>query len=335
MKNHPTSDHALVSLLLGLLLTGTISAFPSIAQVKRDAGDDTKAQHETSGADIVSWSYVTTTYVATNVVTGTSIYSTIASGSEEDYTTTYIATDLSTVTTVISSAVGEPSPPSPTCQYSLGETPCGNLCCSAGQYCESSGTCKDAGGGNGGGGGGIITLCGYYGQLTCAEGEVCTTDAQNQARCVPSGSGGCSIPCGLDGQVCCSSGELCSIGTSTAKCVTTPPTCPLSTTVYTTTSSYQSTILDTITVVITRVESGVETIVRTAVFSPYPQLCLAELGQTQCGDVCCGPGQFCQSAGVCASQGCPPLRPTSESLVTITTDILTTFAFQTPVATTS
>lgn len=328
------SAHTLLSSLLGFLLAGTSSAFPSIAQVKRDTGEATKAQHETSGARAMSWSYITSTYVITDTVTSTSTYSSVASGSDWYYTTTYIATDLSTVTTVIIGPTDVRRTPNPTCEYSRGETVCGNLCCPAGQYCESSGTCKEVGGG--GGSEGCSNPCGYYGQVCCAEGELCSTKAENQAQCVPSNSGGCAIPCGFDRELCCSAGEMCWIETSMAQCVpTTSSTCPLSTTVYTTTSSYESTVLDTITVVVTRVESGMETIIRTAVFSPYPQLCLAEFGQTQCGDVYCGQGQFCQSAGVCASQGCPPLRPTSESLVTITTDFVTTIPFQAPVATSS
>lgn len=69
-------------------------------------------------------------------------------GSWEYITTTYVQTDLQTITTVLSSFV--PSATGSQCSYSKGETQCGNACCSAGEFCESSGVCKDAGSGSSG-----------------------------------------------------------------------------------------------------------------------------------------------------------------------------------------
>lgn len=71
-----------------------------------------------------------------------------AGGSWEYITTTYVMTDLQTITTVLSSFV--PSATDGNCEYSKGETACGDTCCAAGEFCESSGKCKDAGSGSSG-----------------------------------------------------------------------------------------------------------------------------------------------------------------------------------------
>ncbi|KAI1629377.1 hypothetical protein EDD37DRAFT_49014 [Exophiala viscosa] len=70
-----------------------------------------------------------------------------ATGAWQYYTTTYVQTDLKTVTETFSSYVATTTAGSTSsCSYSLGETSCGNTCCSSGQYCESSGSCVDVGG---------------------------------------------------------------------------------------------------------------------------------------------------------------------------------------------
>lgn len=71
-----------------------------------------------------------------------------AGGSWQYITTTYVQTDLETITTVLSSFV--PSATGGSCEYSKGETACGDTCCAAGEFCESSGKCKDAGSGSSG-----------------------------------------------------------------------------------------------------------------------------------------------------------------------------------------
>lgn len=71
-----------------------------------------------------------------------------AEGNWQYITTTYVMTDLQTITTVLSSFV--PSATSGGCEYAKGETQCGNTCCAAGEFCESSGKCKDAGSGSSG-----------------------------------------------------------------------------------------------------------------------------------------------------------------------------------------
>jgi hypothetical protein len=75
-------------------------------------------------------------------------------GSWQYYTTTYVLTDLRTVTTTFSTLFPVSTQnlvPATTvtakCNFSLGETPCGNNCCSSGQSCQS-GQCAAAGGGS-------------------------------------------------------------------------------------------------------------------------------------------------------------------------------------------
>ena len=69
-------------------------------------------------------------------------------------TTTYVMTDLQTVTTTLSWQAAATTQQScnecNSCQYSLGETPCGNVCCKSGQYCQAAGMCVAVGGGSSG-----------------------------------------------------------------------------------------------------------------------------------------------------------------------------------------
>ena len=77
-------------------------------------------------------------------------------GNWQYYTTTFVQTDLRTITTTFSSffAISTQNlviatTASGQCQYSLGEIPCGNTCCSAGQYCMTDiNQCAAAGGGS-------------------------------------------------------------------------------------------------------------------------------------------------------------------------------------------
>ncbi|KAK7893795.1 hypothetical protein LTR67_006496 [Exophiala xenobiotica] len=72
---------------------------------------------------------------------------TAAAGAWQYYTTTYVQTDLKTVTQTYSSYIPQSTK---SCSYSLGQTPCGNVCCLSGQYCQSSGSCVAVGGGSSG-----------------------------------------------------------------------------------------------------------------------------------------------------------------------------------------
>ena len=79
--------------------------------------------------------------------------STQASGYYTYWTTTYLMTDYSTVTSTLSSFVEQTTSCEPCnsgCQYSLGETPCGNTCCKSGYYCQQENSCVAVGGGSSG-----------------------------------------------------------------------------------------------------------------------------------------------------------------------------------------
>lgn len=82
------------------------------------------------------------------------------SGQWQLYTTTYVETDLVTRTTTYSSYVGAassavvaptqelvPAPTAVTCNTSVGEGPCGSICCAVGQWCQYQGQCAAVGGG--------------------------------------------------------------------------------------------------------------------------------------------------------------------------------------------
>ena len=151
--------------------------------------------------------------------------------------------------------------------------------------------------------------CGYYGQLCCESGQVCFTDSNNQAQCGPGGA----------------------------------------TTAATGQWEYYTT---------TYVQTDLQTVTET--FSSYIPTstvsCSYSLGETPCGNVCCLSGQFCQASGICAAVGggssgyysslytvttvvtntaSAPLRPTSNTLVTVTSvgGVTTTQPFVTPVST--
>jgi len=73
-----------------------------------------------------NWVYFTTVFVETVLETITSVYSSFV--------------PLSTITVTVTI-----TPPTtcatPACMFSLGETPCGSICCAAGQYCAQVGQC--------------------------------------------------------------------------------------------------------------------------------------------------------------------------------------------------
>lgn len=160
--------------------------------------------------------------------------------------------------------------------------------------------------------------CGYYKQLCCESDEVCYTDSNNQAQC----------------------GAGASAATTVAATAATGQW-----QYYTTT--YVQTDLKTVT----------ETF---SSFVPTTTVgCAYSLGETPCGSACCLSGQYCQSSGICVAVGgdssayysslytvttvitntaSAPLRPTSNSLVTVTStgtatgSATTTQGFITPVS---
>lgn len=65
-------------------------------------------------------------------------------GQWEMFTTTFVQTetDVTTITSTYSSLVSKPTGNSGNCKPTLGETPCGDVCCSASQMCENK-VCVD------------------------------------------------------------------------------------------------------------------------------------------------------------------------------------------------
>lgn len=66
-----------------------------------------------------------------------------ATGTYQYYTTTFVMTDLTTVTSTWSSLIPVATvvAPAGTCNYGVGQYPCGNVCCNSGQYCQQAGIC--------------------------------------------------------------------------------------------------------------------------------------------------------------------------------------------------
>jgi hypothetical protein len=118
-------------------------------------------------------------------------------------TTTYVMTDEVTVTTTLSWQVTptpEPCNSCNSCEYSLGETPCGSMCCKSGQYCQQEGMCVAVGGDSSGAYGTLFTVTTINTvtaparptsdtifTITQTGGEVITT---TQAYITPTGTGG-------------------------------------------------------------------------------------------------------------------------------------------------
>jgi hypothetical protein len=128
------------------------------------------------------WEPITTTYVTTSISTWTKTIPTIITTTE--YLTS-ATTDLKTITTTWSTFE---------CQYSLGETPCGNICCLAGQSCASAGYCTA---------GGEICASGWHscaithGGGCCPNGYVCGTSCTattSSTLCTSVAGGGSTVP---------------------------------------------------------------------------------------------------------------------------------------------
>ncbi|TKA24955.1 hypothetical protein B0A50_06053 [Salinomyces thailandicus] len=81
----------------------------------------------TSAAVSGSWQYYTSTYVETDLVTKTKVYSSWIAGASSAATTWATA-----------------SPTAASCNYASYESSCGSICCASGQYCYVPGQCKDS-----------------------------------------------------------------------------------------------------------------------------------------------------------------------------------------------
>ncbi|CAK4028560.1 cell wall integrity and stress response component 1-like [Lecanosticta acicola] len=158
------------------------------------------------------------------------------------------------------------------------------------------------------------TTCGYYGQLCCAAGSACYTDAQSRAQCTPNGA---------------TATEAASGGYY---------------------SYYTTTIVQTDLVTTTQVMS---TYIGGAAVATATASCNTASNETPCGSICCASGQYCYSSGTCkpaagggssgyvsgtsgsGATAVAPVRPTTSGTVVIMQTITptTTVPFMTPVAT--
>ncbi|KAI9782975.1 MAG: hypothetical protein M1839_004450, partial [Geoglossum umbratile] len=72
------------------------------------------------------------------------------SGAWQYYTSTWVETDLLTRSSVYSTYIPGPTAAGVNCNFALLELPCGNICCQAGQVCQVLGQCVASGGGSSG-----------------------------------------------------------------------------------------------------------------------------------------------------------------------------------------
>lgn len=99
------------------------------AQCGTSGGGGTNQQNNNG-----QWQLYTTTYVETDFVTRTSIYSSL----------------IGAPATVVAPTLNEaPAVTSVPCSTELNEIPCGGICCAQGQYCQWQGQCGAVAGGNG------------------------------------------------------------------------------------------------------------------------------------------------------------------------------------------
>lgn len=148
--------------------------------------------------------------------------------------------------------------------------------------------------------------CGYYGQLCCAVGQTCYTDANNQAQC------------GNPGAVTTAAaapGGYWQMYTSTW----------VETDLITKTSVYSTYIAGTPAATYATQTWYGGSATPGATYAPLT--CPAS--QTACGSICCASGQYCLVSGQCAAVGTTgtasaPLRPTASTLVVQTASLATT-----------
>lgn len=66
-------------------------------------------------------------------------------GTYQYFTTTFVQTDLTTVTSTWSELIPATTttivPGTISCQYEIGQSPCGSVCCNSGQYCQKANMC--------------------------------------------------------------------------------------------------------------------------------------------------------------------------------------------------
>ncbi|KAF9895435.1 hypothetical protein FE257_000341 [Aspergillus nanangensis] len=143
--------------------------------------------------------------------------------------------------------------------------------------------------------------CGFYDQVCCTSGQTCGTNDANEAICVDGNGGGG----GGDGAW------------------------EYYTTIYTVTETDKSTVTSVWSSYVSKPTGGAS------------GSCKGELGETQCGNDCCGAAYVCSnsqcvlgSSSIWATATAkPPVRGTSASTVTATASATTTQGFDAPVGT--
>ena len=161
------------------------------------------------------------------------------------------------------------------------------------------------------------TICGWEQVLCCTSGQVCSTNAQDQAVCVTSTSSEQQQENGENGQW----------------------------------EYYTTTYVETDLTTVTSTYSSFCAATSTTVATPAPLNCDASLNESPCGTICCAVGQYCAANGYCAASNAQAesssayvvpvattatntafIRPTSNVATTITTtgSATTTVPFQTP-----
>lgn len=177
--------------------------------------------------------------------------------------------------------------------------------------------------------------CGWSGQLCCAAGQVCFTDASGQAQCGAGGSGGSGA-----------SPVTAQANNGQWQYYTTTYVRTDLVTVVSTYSSYMGAATSYVQATTSYAQAP------PTVFAPVATSvsCNYALNESPCGSICCSSGQYCQSAGQCAAAGggssayyssyysqsySAPLRPTTNTVVTVvaTGSVTATVPFQTPLAT--
>lgn len=157
--------------------------------------------------------------------------------------------------------------------------------------------------------------CGWAGQLCCAWGQTCYTDAASQAQC-----GGYAATTTTAAAV--AAGGYWQYYTSTW----------VETDLITKTQVYSSYVGAVATVIVT---SAYVPAVATATYVPAATAtgailsCNWPIGETACGNICCGSTQYCLVAGQCAISGhttTVAVVPVAPSIIVVKTTLLSAFS---------
>ena len=109
------------------------------AQCSSGSGGSAGVTTAASGSGSGYWQYYTSTWVETDTVTKTSVYSSFVGGGGAASSVWAPTTPVGGTTATAAAA---------NCNWSSGESSCGNICCPSGQYCQVAGQCAPAAGGS-------------------------------------------------------------------------------------------------------------------------------------------------------------------------------------------